>query len=96
MENASGVDYISHAASSNHNSVPEHGPLVNLVVPVIMFALGMLGNMVALFVLWRSRRQNVHSVFYRLVAGLVVTDLFGTLTLRAAILLASDLTCQSQ
>lgn len=79
MENASGVDYISHAASSNHNSVPEHGPLVNLVVPVIMFALGMLGNMVALFVLWRSRRQNVHSVFYRLVAGLVVTDLFGTL-----------------
>ena len=54
------------------------GPLVSLTVPLLMFSTGVLGNLVALLLLWRSRRENARSVFYRLVAGLAVTDLLGT------------------
>ncbi|XP_076462639.1 uncharacterized protein LOC143294992 [Babylonia areolata] len=55
------------------------GPLITLVVPLLMFATGVLGNVVALALLWRSRRDHSRSVFYRLVSGLAATDLLGTL-----------------
>lgn len=57
----------------------ESRPLVSLAVPLIMFVAGVFGNVVALLFLWQARRDNTHSVFYRLVAGLAVTDLVGIL-----------------
>ena len=47
-------------------------------VPAIMFAAGVFGNVLALVVLLRSPAEQKRTVFYRLVGGLTVTDLFGT------------------
>lgn len=44
----------------------------------IMFASGVLGNFLALLVLARSPASQRKTIFYRLVAGLVITDLTGT------------------
>ncbi|KAL8624184.1 hypothetical protein ACOMHN_046270 [Nucella lapillus] len=55
------------------------GPLISLTVPLVMSCTGALGNVLALTLLWRSRKENGRSVFYRLVAALAVTDLFGIL-----------------
>jgi hypothetical protein len=44
----------------------------------MMFAAGAIGNLLALLVLMRSGPGQKRSVFYRLVAGLTITDLFGT------------------
>ncbi|OWF46015.1 prostaglandin E2 receptor EP4 subtype-like [Mizuhopecten yessoensis] len=54
-------------------------PMVSLVVPAVMFAAGVFGNVLALVVLGRSSREHKRTVFYRLVGGLAVTDLFGTM-----------------
>lgn len=44
----------------------------------VMFAFGFLGNILALIVLIRSPSDQKRKLFYRLVAGLTVTDLIGT------------------
>ena len=44
----------------------------------IMFAFGVFGNILALIVLKRSDSGHKRKLFYRLVAGLTLTDLFGT------------------
>ncbi|XP_033737502.1 prostaglandin E2 receptor EP4 subtype-like [Pecten maximus] len=54
-------------------------PMVSLVVPAVMFAAGVFGNVLALVVLGCSSREHKRTVFYRLVGGLAVTDLFGTM-----------------
>lgn len=53
-------------------------PLISLQVPAIMFASGVLGNVLAICVLLRSSREHKQTVFYRLVGALACTDLFGT------------------
>ena len=57
---------------------PQKDPMITLTVPAIMFASGVFGNLLAIFVLWRSSRDHKQTVFYRLVGALAVTDLFGT------------------
>ncbi|XP_060083387.1 prostaglandin E2 receptor EP4 subtype-like [Ylistrum balloti] len=54
-------------------------PMVSLVVPAVMFAAGVFGNILALVVLGCSSREHKRTVFYRLVGGLAMTDLFGTM-----------------
>ncbi|XP_060072245.1 prostaglandin E2 receptor EP4 subtype-like [Ylistrum balloti] len=44
----------------------------------IMFGTGVIGNLLAIFVLLRSGRDQRRTIFYRLVAGLTITDLIGT------------------
>lgn len=44
----------------------------------LMFAFGVFGNILALIVLKRSDSDQKWMLFYRLVAGLTMTDLFGT------------------
>ncbi|XP_053394881.1 prostaglandin E2 receptor EP4 subtype-like isoform X2 [Mercenaria mercenaria] len=56
----------------------EKDPLISLRVPAIMFASGVFGNLLAIFVLARSSREHKQTVFYRLVGALACTDLFGT------------------
>ena len=46
----------------------------------IQFTLGVLGNLIAMFVLLKHANEHKWRTFYRLVASLVITDLFGILT----------------
>ncbi|VDI47371.1 prostaglandin E receptor 4 [Mytilus galloprovincialis] len=78
MENYSFFDPV---IQFNNGTVDEEQrPMVSSLVPSIMFAAGVFGNLLALFVLSRSPKEQRRSVFYRLVAALAFTDLFGTLT----------------
>lgn len=44
----------------------------------MMFASGFFGNLLALIVLLNSSKEQRRTIFYRLVAGLTITDLIGT------------------
>ncbi|KAG7481418.1 hypothetical protein MATL_G00066690 [Megalops atlanticus] len=48
-------------------------------IPVIMFIFGVVGNVIAIVVLCKSRKEQKETTFYTLVCGLAVTDLLGTL-----------------
>lgn len=48
-------------------------------IPSIMFIFGVVGNVIAIVVLCKSRKEQKESTFYTLVCGLAVTDLLGTL-----------------
>ncbi|XP_059404058.1 prostaglandin E2 receptor EP4 subtype-like [Carassius carassius] len=48
-------------------------------IPVIMFIFGVVGNVIAILVLQKSRKEQKETTFYTLVCGLAVTDLLGTL-----------------
>nr|XP_022318880.1 prostaglandin E2 receptor EP4 subtype-like [Crassostrea virginica] len=61
-----------------HQNNASASRIVSMVVPSVMFAAGVLGNSLALVVLFSSRKEQKHSVFYRLVGALAITDLFGT------------------
>ncbi|CAC5397964.1 PTGER4 [Mytilus coruscus] len=80
MGNSSGIPSTSEYApfivngSNLDPSVRENTGLVS----GIMFASGVLGNMLALIVLVHSASEHKKTIFYRLVAGLTVTDLVGT------------------
>uniref|UniRef100_A0A8C6SSK3 G-protein coupled receptors family 1 profile domain-containing protein n=1 Tax=Neogobius melanostomus TaxID=47308 RepID=A0A8C6SSK3_9GOBI len=47
-------------------------------LPVLMFVVGAVGNLVAIAALSVSQRERKSSAFYTLVCGLAVTDLLGT------------------
>ena len=66
--------------TSNSTVTLDYGirPHVSSFVPATMFAAGVFGNSLALFVLSRSPKEQRRTVFYRLVAALAFTDLFGT------------------
>lgn len=44
-----------------------------------MFIFGVVGNVIAIVVLCKSRKEQKETTFYTLVCGLAVTDLLGTL-----------------
>ncbi|KAI4872420.1 hypothetical protein NFI96_017752 [Prochilodus magdalenae] len=48
-------------------------------IPAIMFIFGVVGNVIAVVVLCKSRKEQKETTFYTLVCGLAVTDLLGTL-----------------
>ncbi|XP_030643334.1 prostaglandin E receptor 4 (subtype EP4) b [Chanos chanos] len=48
-------------------------------IPVIMFIFGVVGNVIAIVVLCKSRKESKETTFYTLVCGLAFTDLLGTL-----------------
>nr|KAG5700089.1 hypothetical protein BaRGS_029839 [Batillaria attramentaria] len=50
-----------------------------VMINCVMFGSGVLGNLLALYVLATSSVDQRRSVFYKLVAGLAVTDLLGTI-----------------
>ncbi|XP_020512089.2 prostaglandin E2 receptor EP4 subtype-like [Labrus bergylta] len=52
------------------------GTLIDL--PILMFAGGAIGNLIAIIVLSVSKQERKSSAFYALVRGLAVTDLLGT------------------
>ncbi|XP_006627177.2 prostaglandin E2 receptor EP4 subtype [Lepisosteus oculatus] len=48
-------------------------------IPAIMFIFGVVGNVIAIVVLCKSRKEQKETTFYTLVCGLAVTDLLGTM-----------------
>ncbi|XP_052104316.1 prostaglandin E2 receptor EP4 subtype-like [Mytilus californianus] len=69
---------ITDFSSKKNNTVINSG---------IMFGAGVFGNILALIVLIRSGPEQKRTIFYRLVAGLCVTDLLGT-TLTSPVVIA--------
>ncbi|XP_055968119.1 prostaglandin E2 receptor EP4 subtype [Sorex fumeus] len=65
-------------ANTSDPSVPNR---VNspVTIPAVMFIFGVVGNLVAIVVLCKSRKEQKETTFYTLVCGLAVTDLLGTL-----------------
>lgn len=47
-------------------------------IPAVMFIFGVVGNLIAIVVLCKSRKEQKETTFYTLVCGLAVTDLLGT------------------
>ncbi|XP_046906304.1 prostaglandin E2 receptor EP4 subtype-like [Hypomesus transpacificus] len=56
----------------------DDGTVATMAVPVLMFAVGVIGNTIAIVALSRSKQEQKSSAFYSLVCGLAVTDLLGT------------------
>ncbi|XP_071752412.1 prostaglandin E receptor 4 (subtype EP4) c [Centroberyx gerrardi] len=65
--------------SHNHSAFP---PLrlesKSLVTSATMFAVGVLGNLIAIVVLCISKKEQKETTFYTLVCGMAITDLLGT------------------
>uniref|UniRef100_A0A4W5QMS3 Prostaglandin E2 receptor EP4 subtype n=1 Tax=Hucho hucho TaxID=62062 RepID=A0A4W5QMS3_9TELE len=55
------------------------GRIMIPTIPSIMFIFGLVGNVIAIVVLCKSRKEQKETTFYTLVCGLAVTDLLGTL-----------------
>jgi hypothetical protein len=85
--------YVTTTANSS-NITTEPRIWESTVPPVLQFALGVGGNILALIVLVTSRKKHKWKPFYRLVAGLAVTDGVGILMASppAMIRYASDFT----
>lgn len=60
------------AISANETQAPQ------MAFPILMFAGGAAGNLIAIIVLSVSRQERKSSAFFTLVCGLAVTDLLGT------------------
>ncbi|XP_034534131.1 prostaglandin E2 receptor EP4 subtype-like [Notolabrus celidotus] len=73
---------FTHGSISTNETVvqPVHAHRLETVIglPILMFAGGALGNLIAIIVLSVSRQERKSSAFYTLVCGLAVTDLLGT------------------
>uniref|UniRef100_A0A665UJ27 Prostaglandin E receptor 4 (subtype EP4) c n=1 Tax=Echeneis naucrates TaxID=173247 RepID=A0A665UJ27_ECHNA len=53
-------------------------PTGSLVTSATMFAVGVLGNLIAIVVLCISKKEQKETTFYTLVCGMAITDLLGT------------------
>ncbi|KAJ8406371.1 hypothetical protein AAFF_G00306020 [Aldrovandia affinis] len=89
MENITNTS--DHAAGTNFSDpesvffIPENStslPLVlesrSIATSATMFAVGVLGNLVAIVVLSISKKEQKETTFYTLVCGMAITDLLGT------------------
>lgn len=61
--------------STGVSGVPRKG--ATIVSPVVMFLTGLIGNTLALIVLYRTKTEIRRTMFYTLVAGLAWTDITG-------------------
>ncbi|KAM9098286.1 prostaglandin E2 receptor EP4 subtype [Sarcophilus harrisii] len=59
-------------------SATEELKLPPATIPAVMFIFGVVGNLIAIVVLCKSRKEQKETTFYTLVCGLAVTDLLGT------------------
>lgn len=65
--------------SHNHSAPPAlRLESRSLVTSATMFAVGVLGNLVAIVVLCISKKEQKETTFYTLVCGMAITDLLGT------------------
>ncbi|XP_034559680.1 prostaglandin E receptor 4 (subtype EP4) c [Notolabrus celidotus] len=67
------------ALSQNHSTFPAlRLEFKSLVTSATMFAVGVLGNLIAIVVLCISKKEQKETTFYTLVCGMAITDLLGT------------------
>ncbi|XP_028313309.1 prostaglandin E receptor 4 (subtype EP4) a [Gouania willdenowi] len=64
---------------TNHSVTGVSGRTMVPTIPSIMFIFGVVGNLIAIVVLCKSRKEQKETTFYTLVCGLAITDLLGTL-----------------
>ncbi|KAF7244039.1 Prostaglandin E2 receptor EP4 subtype [Varanus komodoensis] len=64
--------------SSSNGTVGPGESSRTLTIPTVMFIFGVVGNLIAIVVLCKSRKEQKETTFYTLVCGLAVTDLLGT------------------
>ncbi|XP_044076236.1 prostaglandin E receptor 4 (subtype EP4) c [Siniperca chuatsi] len=65
--------------SQNHSAFPAlRLESKSLVISATMFAVGVLGNLIAIVVLCISKKEQKETTFYTLVCGMAITDLLGT------------------
>ncbi|XP_008275375.1 prostaglandin E receptor 4 (subtype EP4) c [Stegastes partitus] len=65
--------------SQNHGAFPAlRLDSKSLVTSATMFAVGVLGNLIAIVVLCVSKKEQKETTFYTLVCGMAITDLLGT------------------
>nr|XP_020471802.1 prostaglandin E2 receptor EP4 subtype-like [Monopterus albus] len=62
--------------SRNHSALRLESK--SLVTSATMFAVGVLGNLIAIVVLCISKKEQKETTFYTLVCGMAITDLLGT------------------
>ncbi|XP_072289686.1 prostaglandin E receptor 4 (subtype EP4) a [Eucyclogobius newberryi] len=82
MSNQIMNDQIMNDHTMNDRTVNDQtmsGRTMVPTIPSIMFIFGVVGNMIAIVVLCKTRREQKETTFYTLVCGLAVTDLLGTL-----------------
>lgn len=65
--------------NASTSSIISGGMKTSVTIPAVMFIFGVVGNLVAIVVLCKSRKEQKETTFYTLVCGLAVTDLLGTL-----------------
>ncbi|XP_034039885.1 prostaglandin E receptor 4 (subtype EP4) c [Thalassophryne amazonica] len=67
------------SVSHNHSAFPTlRLESTSLVISATMFAVGVLGNLIAIVVLCTSKKEQKETTFYTLVCGMAITDLLGT------------------
>lgn len=66
---------VNSSANGTGGTVESSKPLT---IPAVMFIFGVVGNLIAIVVLCKSRKEQKETTFYTLVCGLAVTDLLGT------------------
>ncbi|XP_047622526.1 LOW QUALITY PROTEIN: prostaglandin E2 receptor EP4 subtype [Phacochoerus africanus] len=64
---------------ANASALASDRPNGPVTIPAVMFIFGVVGNLIAIVVLCKSRKEQKETTFYTLVCGLAVTDLLGTL-----------------
>lgn len=72
-------ELLHFSLSRNNSTVPAlRLESKSLVTSATMFAVGVLGNLVAIVVLCISKKEQKETTFYTLVCGMAITDLLGT------------------
>ncbi|XP_041356654.1 prostaglandin E2 receptor EP4 subtype-like [Gigantopelta aegis] len=70
---------VDHVGNDSANTTSSHDTAVGatIISPITMFLAGVIGNLLALVVLYRTKTEIRRMMFYTLVAGLAITDLAG-------------------
>ncbi|XP_057713484.1 prostaglandin E receptor 4 (subtype EP4) c [Corythoichthys intestinalis] len=69
----------TNTSGHNHSALPTLKlESRSLVTSATMFAVGVLGNLIAIVVLCVSKKEQKETTFYTLVCGMAITDLVGT------------------
>lgn len=75
-------------SSDNFTDTIDCSAGATILSPVFMFLAGVLGNILALFSLYKTRTDNRTTKFYTFIAGLAWTDLLGILMTTPSVFMA--------
>ncbi|MBN3275151.1 PE2R4 protein, partial [Polyodon spathula] len=76
--NSTDLDSLFQVPSTNTSSLSMRLQSTTVATSATMFAVGVLGNLIAIVVLCISKKEQKETTFYSLVCGMAVTDLLGT------------------